>query len=141
MSGVETLGFVCNIMQLISFACETTTLCKAVYHGRSPDRHLQEYAKALSDASSQVNSHCQGMRSQTSDEQALEIIASKCNIAARELDEEVKFLNGHQAKGNLTATLRTAVRTNWRKNRLSRLERTLESYKSSMETHLLMRTW
>ncbi|KAL9115090.1 MAG: hypothetical protein Q9227_000884 [Pyrenula ochraceoflavens] len=139
MSGIETLAFVCNILELITFARETTNLCKGIHQGSHPDEHLRDNASSLANASAQVYAHCQARRPETSDDRALVDIAKKCNIDARALEEEVNFLTAHQRKGTLTATLRTAIRTNWRKARLQRLERSLGSYRSTMETHLLTR--
>jgi len=141
MSGIEALGFVCNIMQTISFAHETVTLCKAIYQGRHPDAYLIENAASLAALSAQVQTHYQKMKPQTTDEWNLSNIASKCNITARALEEEVQFITDHQTKGNLAATLRIAVKMNWRKSRLERLEKSLREHRSTMESYLLARVW
>ncbi|KAI0506837.1 hypothetical protein F5B22DRAFT_659909 [Xylaria bambusicola] len=62
MSGLETLGIVGNIFQVISFARETITLCTAVYDGCSPDDSLGENAASLATLSAQLQQYYQGKR-------------------------------------------------------------------------------
>ena len=141
MSGLEALGLACNIMQVISFVHEAVRFCKDVYQGRSPDAQLLEIARSLESLASDVQKHNQALKPQTASQKSLSDIAKKCNIAARALEEEVKFLCSHHGKGNLAATLRVAVKTNWRKSRLERLDKSLHDYQATMESHLLARIW
>lgn len=141
MSGLETLSLVCSIFQVVSFARETITLCKAVYQGRSPDDCLHENAESLVALSAEIQQHYQGKRPLAAAERQLSFLASKCEAAARSLGEEVGFLTGHKAKGSLAATLRVAVKTNWRKKRLETLEKTLHTYQKTLETHLFASVW
>ncbi|KAK3320309.1 hypothetical protein B0T19DRAFT_434251 [Cercophora scortea] len=137
MSGLETLGVVCNIFQVIGFAHETVTLCKGVYQGRSPDDHLGQNAASLEALSIEIETYHQAHRPNTPAERKLSELASKCSIAARSLHEEVDFLIGQKAKGSLVMTLHVAAKINWRKNRLERLEKSLRDYQKTLETHLL----
>jgi hypothetical protein len=142
MSGIETLSLVSNVFQVITFACETVALCHAVYHGRtSPDENLEEYATTLGSLSVDVQQKCQHIQPRSQSERELSDIAEKCNIAARALQDEVQFLTSHHATGRLIATLQVAAKTQWRKRRLARLERSLEDYKKLFDTHLLVRIW
>lgn len=77
----------------------------------------------------------------TQNDRSLADIASKCSIAARSLDEEIQFISGHAKKGSLSSALRVVVKTNWRKRRLQRLEKSLETHRNTVETHLLARVW
>lgn len=139
MSGLETLGLVCNILQVISFAHETVTLCAAIYDGKHPDDHLKENAAQISALSADVEKHYASVKkASTPHEKRLAEVAHKCNIAARALEEEILFLTGHQAKGNLAATIKTAVKTNWRKKRLQKLELSLQTCRDTMESHILV---
>ncbi|KAK3936351.1 hypothetical protein QBC46DRAFT_31764 [Diplogelasinospora grovesii] len=121
MSGIEAFSLVCGIFQVISFAHETITLCKAIYQGASPDEHLQKKAVSLADVSANVQARQQGMTLQTADERSLADIARKCNIAARALQDEARFISNHQKSGSLVATMHVAAKTSWRKRRLERL--------------------
>jgi len=141
MSGLEALGVVANIFQVIGFAAETVRLCKAIYDGSGIDKHLEEYATTLKTLSSNVQSHYHTRQSRGPDERKLEDVARKCNVAARALDEEVRFIIGCQGQGKLAATIRTAAKATWRKNRLKRLEKSLAEYRDMLESHLLVRVW
>ncbi|RYP19319.1 hypothetical protein DL765_003401 [Monosporascus sp. GIB2] len=141
MSGLEALSLVCNIMTVITFARETVNLCKAVYQGRSPDDQLIDIAASLSATSDELQNENQAMSPKPAFEHRLVDIASKCNVAARALDDEVKFLMANHKQGSLKETLRVAVKANWRKNRLERLEKSLHDYQLAMETQLLASIW
>ncbi|EOO03839.1 hypothetical protein UCRPA7_592 [Phaeoacremonium minimum UCRPA7] len=138
MSGLEALSLVCNILQIISAAHSTVSFCKAVYQGSSPDAHLGDNAVALASLSAEVEMfYASRQPPRTAHEKSLADVAKKCNIAARALEEEAKFLIGNRAKGNLATTIKIAVKTNWRKNRLDKLEKSLEAYQRTMESQLL----
>ncbi|RYP31388.1 hypothetical protein DL767_005788 [Monosporascus sp. MG133] len=141
MSGLEALSLACNIMTVISFARETVSICKAVYQGRSPDDQLIDIAASLAATSDELQNENQAMNPKPAHEHRLVDIASKCNVTARALDDEVKFLVANHKKGSLKETLRVAVKANWRKNRLERLEKSLHDYQRVMETQLLASIW
>ncbi|SPO04456.1 uncharacterized protein DNG_07141 [Cephalotrichum gorgonifer] len=137
MSGVEVLSLVANIFQVIGFAADTIRLCNDIYKGRAPDDNLGEHATTLQALSTGIESHYSAA-SNTQDKE-LEGIAKKCAIAARALEEEVRFATKHHAQGDLAATLKVAVKTLWRKNRSAKLEASLGRYQTAMESHLLSR--
>lgn len=141
MSGVEILSLAANIFQVINLASGTIGLCNGIYNGRAPDEHLGEHASTLRSLSFQVQSHCQATTPSSAGERELERIARKCAVAARALEEEVEFATKHHAQGNLAATLRVAIKTLWRRNRLVRLEEALRQYQGRMESHLIFRVW
>jgi hypothetical protein len=141
MSGLEALGLTCNILQLISFAGETVRFCKTIYQGSAPNEDLVSIAASLKGVSDEIQNHCQTQSQRRGDDRTLVEAAKKCNVIARALDEEVKFITLHQKKGDLIATLRVAMKSNWRKSRLDRLERSLQDHQRTMETLLLKRVW
>lgn len=141
MSGLEALSVACNIMQVISFAHETIDFCKEIYRGGSFNDYNQQSIASLMELSVQLQTHFLQAKSKTVKEKQLADIAQKCNVAARALKDEVKFLTSHYAKGNLAATIITAVKTYWRKSRLERLEKSLKNHQNTMESYLLARVW
>ncbi|RYP07349.1 hypothetical protein DL764_002565 [Monosporascus ibericus] len=141
MSGLEALSLACNIMTVISFGRETVSICKAVYQGRSPDDQLIDIATSLAATSDELQNENRAMNPKPGHERLLVDIASKCNVTARALDDEVKFLMVNYKKGSLKETLRVAVKANWRKSRLERLEKSLHDYQCAMETQLLASIW
>ncbi len=93
MSGLEALGIfgvVCNVLQVISSARETVSLCKAIYQGQAPDAHLKDNATHLSELSEKLKTHYAPQR--TSDEKDLARIAEECRTAAQKLVKEVCLL-------------------------------------------------
>lgn len=54
-----------------------------------------------------------------------------------DLQEEIAFLVGHNTKGRLRATMRTAVKVNWRKRRLERIGKDLADAERVMQSALL----
>ncbi|KAI1860955.1 uncharacterized protein JN550_011110 [Neoarthrinium moseri] len=139
MSGIELLGFACNIMQVISFSREVISLCSNVYQGKHPDAELAKLATSLQVVSSGVQTHFDTMQPRTADEKRLCDIATRCAIAARDLDEEVGFITSRHKQGNLASTLRIAAQTAWRKRRLDRLEKSLTEHERVLDTHLMAR--
>lgn len=141
MSGLEALSLVCNILQLIEAAHKGVTLCKDIYSGGSPDEQLVDNAASLASLSADVQQSNNAVSARTTAQKDLSNIARKCNVAARALEEESKFIAGQHAKGNLFAALSVAAKANWRKNRLDRLERSLKSYQATLGSHLMLKTW
>ncbi|KAF2968298.1 hypothetical protein GQX73_g5272 [Xylaria multiplex] len=141
MSGLEALGIVCNIFQVISFAHETVSLCKKVYRtGTGVDQELSENAVFLEKLSSQVGGlDLDALAVRSADEQQLLDTLKKCRDVSRDLQEEINFIAEHAKKGSLASTLKIAAKTNWRKRRLEKLERKLNDAQKLMETSLLVR--
>ncbi|KAI1802561.1 hypothetical protein F4811DRAFT_572861 [Daldinia bambusicola] len=128
MSGLEALSVACNVTQVISFAHESVEFCKNIMSVAS----LQEFT-------AQLQTHFQLAKPKTANEKQLADIAEKCNIAARALKDEVSFLGSHHAKGDLRTALSVVIKTNWRRSRLERLERSLCNHQQTMESYLLAR--
>lgn len=138
MSGIEVLGLACNVMQIISFAHETISFCKAVYEGSSPNSQLQYAAQSLATLTEDVHRQ-KASKPRTASQRELDDVVKKCNKAAQNLGEEIQFIFGHHAKGSLAATLRIAAKANWRKKRLNNLEEIMQDCQRQLDTHLLAR--
>lgn len=145
MSGLEplvALGLACNILQLIEVGCNTIKLAKNVYHSSSPvvDQTLQDNAAVLITISSEVKAAKQPASLSKLD-QHLVTTAEKCTTAARDLEEEVRFLLSNAKQNQLAATLQIVAKTTWRKRRLDRLKESLESAEKLMTKTLLAQIW
>lgn len=143
MAGLETLAAVCNIFQVISFGRETIDLCKKIYRtGSSVDPELAENAAFFAQISSQIHGLDTANPSvRSKDDQQLYEALKKCQVASRDLQDEVDFITGHAYKGSLASTLKIAAKTNWRKRRLGTLERKLDDIQRLVESGLLVRIW
>lgn len=145
MSGLEAmaaLGLACNIFQVISFGHETISLVKRIYQNGTPGGALSGNASHLREIASRIESaQVPSAAASARQDQILLTVAQKCQTAARDLQEEVKFIVEGAAAGSLGATLKVAVKTNWRKRRLDRLEKDLRDAERLMQTGLLAQTW
>lgn len=140
MSGLEALSLACNILQLIEAAGKAISFCKKVYEGSVPDAHLTTTASTLKALSNEIYKDNSVVQTTHSKRRLCEL-AKKCNETARALDEESKFLTGHQAKGSLRATLALAAKSNWRKKRLERLEKELQAHQRLLDSQILANIW
>lgn len=145
MSGLEplaALGLACNILQLIEIGCNTIKLAKNIYQSSTPviDKALQENAAVLSTISSEVKG-AKRPASLSKLDQQLVTIADKCFAAARDLEEEVRFLLTNAKQNQLAATLKVVAKTTWRKRRLERLKESLDTAEKLMTKTLLAQIW
>lgn len=145
MSGLEplaALGLACNIFQLIEVGRDTIKLAKGIYQSSTPsiDKALEENAIVLDNISREVKSAQRPARPSKLEQQLL-VTAERCSSAARDLEEEVRFLLGNAKKNQLASTLKAVAKTTWRKRRLDRLKENLERAENLMKTTLLAQIW
>lgn len=145
MSGLEplaALGLACNVFQLIEVGCSTVKLAKSIYQSSSPavDQVLQDNAVVLGAISGEVRA-AQRPASLSKLDKQLVTTADKCSSAARDLQEEVRFLLGNAKKNQLAATLKVVAKTTWRRRRLDRLKESLDNAEKLMTKTLLAQIW
>lgn len=145
MSGLEplaALGLACSIFQLIEVGRDTIKLAKGIYQSSTPciDKALQDNAVVLDNISREVKATQRPARPSKLEQQLL-VTAEKCSSAARDLEEEVRFLLGNAKQNQLASTLKVVAKTTWRKRRLDRLKEGLESAENLMKTTLLAQIW
>ncbi|KAK8123099.1 hypothetical protein PG984_011769 [Apiospora sp. TS-2023a] len=147
MSGLEpiaALGLACNILQVVGIGRDTVRIAKQVYQDGTLDPALTASAGVLDDLAGQIRATTAAAASaakpKAQDKQLLDL-ADKCQGAARDLQEEVNFLNGLPTKAKLIATLKVAAKTTWRKRRLEKLDQKLKDSESLLQTGLLTRIY
>lgn len=145
MSGLEplaALGLACNIFQLVEVGCTTIKLAKSIYQSSSPavDQTLQDNAVVLNTISGEVKATQRPANLSKLDKQLIST-ADKCFSAARDLQEEVRFLLSNAKQKQLAATLKVVAKTTWRRRRLDRLNDNLESAEKLMTKTLLAQIW
>ncbi|TLS30325.1 hypothetical protein PpBr36_03822 [Pyricularia pennisetigena] len=85
-------------------------------------------------------SNGQGAQAPAARDRQLLSLVDRCQGAARDLEEEVKFLQGIPGgKARLLAALQVAAKTTWRKRRLDNLDRKLKETEAHLQTGLLAR--
>ncbi|KAJ0120072.1 hypothetical protein J7T55_000925 [Diaporthe amygdali] len=138
MSGLEglgALGLACSIFQVISFGRETLSLVKDVYRHGTLDESLMDKSTAIQGVASDIIAV--DIPQPGKQERKLVDVTKKCTGVARDLQEEIAFLVGHNGKGSLRTTLKIAAKANWRKRRLERMEKDLDDSEQLMHTTLL----
>ncbi|KAK7984543.1 hypothetical protein PG989_011945 [Apiospora arundinis] len=147
MSGLEpiaALSLACNILQVVGIGREALRLVRQVYQNGTIDPALKENASTLEELSARIlpstTATSSSANSRPQDKQLVSL-ADKCQGAARDLQEEVNFLNGPPTKAKLVATLKIAAKTTWRKRRLDRLDQRLKEAESTLQTGLLTRVY
>lgn len=145
MSGLEplaALGLACNIFQLVEVGCNTIKLAKSIYQSTSPvvDQALQDSAVILNTISGEIKAAQRPANLSKLDKQLVST-ADKCSTAARDLQEEVRFLLSNSKRNQLAATLKVVAKTTWRRRRLDRLKENLENAEKLMTKTLLAQIW
>ncbi|KAH7129442.1 hypothetical protein B0J13DRAFT_482752, partial [Dactylonectria estremocensis] len=139
MSGLEALGLACSIFQVISFSREVLGIAKRVYRDGSFDESLADYSDCLDNICAHIQTvEIPGTKAKKHEQDLLKI-AERCQIASRDLREEIAFILGASAKGNLMSTIKVAAKTTWRKRRLDRLEKDLSNAERLMHSGILAR--
>ncbi|KLU88217.1 hypothetical protein MAPG_07204 [Magnaporthiopsis poae ATCC 64411] len=147
MSGLEpiaALGLACNILQVVQMGIETVSAARRVYKDGELDPALKHNGTVLQGLSDQIlstttaaNVAGSGQAKPKPQDQQIFNLATKSQRAARDLVEEVDFLSGESAKGNLVATLKVMAKTAWRKKRLDKLEGNLKEAERLLQMGLL----
>ncbi|KAK6821273.1 hypothetical protein PG987_015673 [Apiospora arundinis] len=147
MSGLEpiaALSLACNILQVVGIGREAVRLVRQVYQNGTIDPALKENASTLEELSARIlpsTTATSSSANSTPQDKQLVGLADKCQGAARDLQEEVNFLNGPPTNAKLVATLKIAAKTTWRKRRLDRLDQRLKEAESTLQTGLLTRVY
>ncbi|KAJ1323077.1 ankyrin repeat domain-containing protein 50 [Microdochium nivale] len=143
MSGLEplaALSLACNILQIVGTGRETIRVVRQIYQDEDLDPTLTERAGELGSLSKRTREVCSPAGSagkpKARDKQLFDL-AEKCQTAARDLQEEVNFLNGVSSGGKLAATLKIAAKTTWRKKRLERLDQKLAEAERALQIGLM----
>jgi hypothetical protein len=144
MSGLEpvaALSLACNILQIVGIGRETVRVARQVYQDGKLDPALTEDTRVLEDLAGQIRlttAVASAVKPRAQDKQLLDL-AEKCQGSARDLQEEVNFLNGQPTRAQLVATLTIAAKTTWRKRRLEKLDQRLKDAKNLLQAGLLTR--
>ncbi|KAK8043411.1 hypothetical protein PG993_005841 [Apiospora rasikravindrae] len=146
MAGLEpiaALSLACNVLQVVGIGRETVRIAKQVYQDGKLDPALTESAGVLNDLSGQIRSAttvASAAKPKARDKQLIDL-ADKCQGAARDLQEEVHFLNGPPTRAKLVATLQIVAKTTWRKRRLEKLDQRLKDAESLLQAGLFTRIY
>lgn len=140
MSGLEILGTVSSILQVISFGFETIGLCKAIYDGNyDGDEAVEKNTKSMMLASIDIVNHLKTQEMRQEKVKDLAEVAISCNLAAKKLKDEMDRLRRKEAKKNIWKSTLVAFRSHWKKSAIDKLEKDFQSYQKTMESHILVK--
>lgn len=143
-TSLEALGAASACLQVISLAAGLVSACKKVYDGRpTANDILEDQVQQMIEAVGRVRARCQTMAGTEASQydKALEDVAQKCSAAARELQEEVRFVTRLREKGRLLKAINATLRASSHRKRIERLEESLSKYRQAMEMELLSHLW
>lgn len=139
MSGLEALGLAASIMQVIGFAIDTASCCRAIYNGDPTDETvLQEHATSISKAASRLLDSSRKIQPQISIEKDLLNLAKKCSEVAQQLQDELRSITNSRQKKSAYKAVKSMTKSIFNKRRVEKLERSLQNYRHSMETQILV---
>ena len=145
MSGLEplaALGLACNIMQIISFAHETASVCKTIYRTGSAAPNLANNVADLANVSENLKkSLSSAPGSLGKDEQELMDIANRSLAAASDLKKEVENIATNTSKGKLISAISGGLKATVSKRRIERLEKSMLDCQRVLESRILLRIW
>lgn len=142
MSGLEpltALGLVCNILQLVEVGRKTIDCIKTVYREGKLDQDLEQNAVVLENLTNEVKRESRPGNKKY--ETVLLQSAASCSTAARDLQEELRFLFGNAKRGSFASAVKVTATVKWRQRRLERLGRNLDTEETRLQTSLLAQVW
>jgi hypothetical protein len=143
-TGLEALGAASAVLQVISIASDVIIVCKNVYDGKpTANDDLHEHAKRMSDVVDRIQNRCQTIaRTEQSEyDKKLGGIAENCRTAAKELENELRFVMDMNTKGSLFKAVNATFRASSHRKKIERLELSLFRHKQVMETEMLSQLW
>lgn len=115
MSGLEplaALGLACSVMQTITFAGQTLSLCRKIYNDGQPDSSLNEYSLELSRISETLKNNLnRGNGVLCGDDLALRDTAEKCLYFATKLAQEMQNLSPQNGQNGVRTSIRRGFKT------------------------------
>jgi hypothetical protein len=143
MSGLEplaALGLACNVMQVIDFACETTSACRAIFRTGTPNPSFTSATAHMTKALEDLNRFLDSSpKSSNLDEQELLDVAKESLAVASDLKAEVGKISNEASKGKYSSAISGALKVKFRKGKIEKLEQSLAAHQKVLETQILIR--
>jgi hypothetical protein len=128
----------CNVMQVISFSLEVSSIVKRIQKDGTADSELRDHASNLSKTSNDLESYLKGcdLKHLPKNQVELEDIAVKCLETSREIQALMDNIDSTRG-GRVVKALK--MRT--KKSTFERLEQAMQKYQDTMQTHILVHIW
>jgi hypothetical protein len=130
MSGLEALGVVCLMMQVITFARDTTSVCMAVYNGQqTPDAAFEDKALMMRRWASEMKMKGSSVLA----DQELVDLAEKCNKTAIALASAMQKITKYYKTPTMLRAVRASLGSIVHRRKIEDLDRSLATYMSTLQ--------
>jgi hypothetical protein len=128
----------CNVMQVISFSLEVTSIVKRIKKDGTADSELREHASNLSKTSNELENYLKGcdLKQLPKSQVELQEITVKCLETSREI--QALMDNIDSTRGGRVVK---ALKMKSKKSTFERLEQAMRKYQDTMQTHILVHLW
>ncbi|PMD31899.1 hypothetical protein L207DRAFT_187662 [Hyaloscypha variabilis F] len=143
MEAVAALSIACNVMQVISFAHETISLCKRLHQGGLLDEDLANNARHLSSLSASLRDSINAARTPrplTKEQNGLQAVAERCLEASTKLRLELDKFTMPGSPSGLT-TLKTVLSAHFHKKSIKALRKIMNECQCTLQSDLLFQLW
>ncbi|KAK4446737.1 hypothetical protein QBC34DRAFT_147976 [Podospora aff. communis PSN243] len=139
MEAVQALGLACNVMQIITFTCETANAAKKLFRDGLDDPRLLPLAEGSVELYRTLEKDLSRFQPLSEDEVRLARIARDCVDAGTILRTEVANLTLSKTQGRLLRSVRAALKAKASEGKLEKVRRSMEAHQKVLELGLLMR--
>ncbi|KAH7323087.1 hypothetical protein B0I35DRAFT_192971 [Stachybotrys elegans] len=130
MSGLEALGIVCLMMQVITFARDTSSVCMAVYKGQqTPDAAFEDKAVTVRTWAADLKAKSSTVPA----EKELQSLAEKCNKTADALASEMQKITKYHKSSSVFRAVKASLASTVRHRRIEELDHSLAGYMSTLQ--------
>lgn len=144
MDPITGIGLAASVIQLVSFGIGAAKTCREIFeHGVSDDHSQVDYVAThlghltVSIRQSLQNPVTQSLRL-SNEERELVDLSWRCQQCGDELQTELKRLRT-KPRTSIVSAASKAARALWKKNSIEKIQKQLESYRSTLEISLLSR--
>ena len=143
MDPITGIGLAASVIQLVTFGISAAQTCKELYEKGVLDDHSQvDYvANHLGSLTVSIQQSLQKPTSRslslTKEEKELVDLSQKCQNCSQKLQHELHKLRG--SRNSIVLAASKTARALWKKNSIEKIQKELESYRSTLETSLLSR--
>jgi len=135
---LTSLSLACNVMQIIGFCHELTSVVNRIKNDGTVDAQLREHAVHISVASECLEAHLKrlGTKRLPTNQSNLTNIASKCLGTSKKMQDRLDIIDGSRG-----GRIPKAFQILWAKTELARLEKTMQKYQDVMQNQVLLHIW
>jgi hypothetical protein len=135
---LSCFGIACNVMQVISLSIEITSIVKRIKKEGTADTDLREHAGNLSKISNELENYLKGcdLKQLLKNQVELQEITVRCLETSRGIQALIDNIDSTRG-GRVVKALKMRSK----KSTFERLEKAMQKYQDTMQTHILVHLW